>query len=154
MPSISNKQVVYTKLPITFPVAGEHIQVRESTIDLEQELAQGEFILKTLVVSVDPYMRGMMRDPSIKSYADAYTLNEPIGGDSMSVVIKSNNPDFKVNDLVYGRTGLARFEEYVHVTEEFAKIAYVVRNDAKENGLSLDHYVGALAMPGLTAYYG
>lgn len=151
---VSNKQVIYTKIPTTFPEAGEHMKIKESTIDLDAELPKGNFILKTLEISVDPYMRGRMRDPSIQSYAPAFALNEPMTGDTMSVVVKSNHPDYKVGDLVYGRTGLGRFEQYVQVDAQYAKIAYVVRNDAKENGLPLSHYVGVLAMPGLTAYYG
>ncbi|KAI8373802.1 hypothetical protein BD560DRAFT_433913 [Blakeslea trispora] len=151
---VSNKQVIYAKAPSDYPVPGEHMVIRESTIDLDAELAQGEFILKTLEISVDPYMRGRMRDPSIKSYAPAFDLDAPMTGDTMSVVVRSNNPDYKVDDLVYGRTARGRFEEYVKVDAEYAKTSYVVRNDAKTNGLPLSHYVGVLAMPGMTAYYG
>ncbi|KAI8066207.1 uncharacterized protein B0P05DRAFT_553396 [Gilbertella persicaria] len=151
---VSNKQVVFAKVPADYPVAGEHMQIRESTIDLDAELAKGEFILKTLEISVDPYMRGRMRDPNIKSYAPAFDLDAPMTGDTMSVVVRSNHPDYKVDDLVYGRTARGRFEEYVKVDAEYAKSSYVVRNDAKQNGLPLSHYVGVLAMPGMTAYYG
>ncbi|KAG2236788.1 hypothetical protein BDF21DRAFT_399537 [Thamnidium elegans] len=151
---VSNKRVLYTKIPTGFPVDGEDMKVVDSTIDLEAELPKGNFILKTLEISVDPYMRGRMRDPSIESYAPAFEVNKPMTGDTMSVVVKSNNPDYKVGDLVYGRTGQGIFEEYVQVSAEYAKHAYVVRNDAKENGLPISHYVGVLAMPGMTAYYG
>ncbi|KAI9476064.1 MAG: hypothetical protein EXX96DRAFT_575634 [Benjaminiella poitrasii] len=151
---VANKQVIFTKIPKTYPVAGEHMKINESSIDLDAELPKGNFILKTLEISVDPYMRGRMRDESVKSYAPAFPMNKPMSGDTMSVVIKSNNPDYKVGDLVYGRTGQGIFEEYVQVTAEYAKSAYVVRNDAKSNGLPLSHYVGVLAMPGMTAYYG
>ncbi|KAI8645999.1 hypothetical protein BD408DRAFT_410962 [Parasitella parasitica] len=151
---VANKQVIFTKVPEAFPSAEENMAIRESTIDLDAELDKGEFILKTLEISVDPYMRGRMRDPSIKSYAPAFDLNEPMTGDTMSVVVKSNNPDYKEDDLVYGRTGQGIFAEYVKVSAEYAKNAYVVRNDAKENKLPIRHYVGVLAMPGMTAYYG
>ncbi|KAL7308992.1 hypothetical protein PS15m_011131 [Mucor circinelloides] len=151
---VANKQVIFTKIPSTLPVAGEHMKVKESTIDLDAELPKGDFILKTLEISVDPYMRGRMRDASIESYAPAFALDEPMTGDTMSVVVKSNNPDYKVDDLVYGRTGQGIFAEYVQVNAQYAKHAYVVRNDAKSNGLPLSHYVGVLAMPGMTAYYG
>jgi NADPH-dependent curcumin reductase CurA len=151
---VSNKQVIFTSIPTAFPVAGKNMKIKESTIDLDAELPKGDFILKTLEISVDPYMRGRMRDPSIDSYAPAFPINEPMTGDTMSVVVKSNNPDYKVDDLVYGRTGQGIFEEYVQVNAQYAKNAYVVRNDAKTNGLPLSHYVGVLAMPGMTAYYG
>lgn len=151
---VANKQVLYTGIPETYPEEGKHMKVVDSTIDLDAELPKGNFILKTLEISVDPYMRGRMRDPKIQSYAPAFELNQPMTGDTMSVVVKSNHPDYKVGDLVYGRTGQGKFEEYVQVTAEYAKSAYVVRNDAKENGLPIRHYVGVLAMPGMTAYYG
>ncbi|CEP19457.1 hypothetical protein [Parasitella parasitica] len=151
---VANKQVIFTEIPEGFPEAEKNMAIEESTIDLDAKLGMGEFILKTLEISVDPYMRGRMRDPSIKSYAPAFDLNKPMTGDTMSVVIKSNNPDYKVDDLVYGRTGQGVFAEYVHVSAEYAKNAYVVRNDAKENKLPIRHYVGVLAMPGMTAYYG
>ncbi|CAO3617883.1 unnamed protein product [Mucor hiemalis] len=151
---VSNKQVLFTKIPSAYPVVGEHMKVVSSEVDLDAALPKGDFILKTLEISVDPYMRGRMRDASIQSYAPAFEINKPMDGDTMSVVVKSNNPDYKVDDLVYGRTGRGKFEEYVQVNAEYAKTSYVVRNDAKKNGLPLSHYVGVLAMPGMTAYYG
>ncbi|KAG1046420.1 hypothetical protein G6F46_001668 [Rhizopus delemar] len=151
---VSNKQVLFTKIPTGFPEPGEHMQIKETTLDLDAPLQKGEFILKQLVFSVDPYMRGRMRDASIESYAPAFGLNEPMTGDTMGVVLRSNHPDYKVDDLVYGRTARGAFEEYSRVTAEEAKKSYVVRNDAKQNGLPLRHYVGVLGMPGMTAYYG
>lgn len=151
---VASKQVIFSKIPSTFPVVGEHMKVVETTIDLDAELPKGDFILKTLEISVDPYMRGRMRDISIKSYTPAFELDKPMNGDTMSVVVKSNHPDYKVDDLVYGRTGRGIFGEYVQVNAEYAKTSYVVRNDAKTNGLPISHYVGVLAMPGMTAYYG
>jgi hypothetical protein len=48
----------------------------EATVDLDQELANDNFILK-MVISVDPYIRGLMRDLSMKSYSPPYKLNDP-----------------------------------------------------------------------------
>lgn len=151
---VSNKQVHYTGIPTTYPEEGKHMKVVETFIDLDAELPDGDVILKTLEISVDPYMRGRMRDPTTESYIPAFELNQPMTGDTMSVVVKSNNKDYKIGDLVYGRTGCGRFEEYPQITAEVASAYYVVRNDAKENGLPLSNYVGVLAMPGFTAYVG
>jgi NADPH-dependent curcumin reductase CurA len=139
---VANKQVIFSQIPEGYPVADKDITIKNSTIDLDAELPNGDFILKNLVLSVDPYMRGRMRDASIKSYAPAFPLGETMTGDTMSVVLKSNNPEYKVGDLVYGRTAQGLFEEYSQVSADYAKHAYVVRNDAKENGLPLSHYVG------------
>lgn len=150
---VSNKQVLFTKIPTTFPVAGEHMQVKESQFDLDAPLAENEYVIKNLALSVDPYMRGRMRDASIKSYAPAFPLNKPMTGNTMSVVVKSNNPSVKEGDLVYGLTGAGVFEEYTKVTGPLLNY-YKVRNDPKSTGLPITNYLGVLGMPGMTAYVG
>lgn len=150
---VENKQVLFTKIPTTYPSAGEHMQVKAATFNLDRQLGQGEFILKLLVLSVDPYMRGRMRDPSVKSYAPAFELNKPMTGDTISVVVKSNNPDFKEGDFVAGKTAQGVFEEYTLVTKDLIS-GYKLRNEPKETGLPITNYLGVLGMPGMTAYYG
>lgn len=49
---VSNKQVIFSKVPTGYPVAGEHITIRTSEFDLDQPLNDGEFITKTLDLSV------------------------------------------------------------------------------------------------------
>ncbi|KAL0075680.1 hypothetical protein F4703DRAFT_1910919 [Phycomyces blakesleeanus] len=149
-----NTQVIYTKPPTEFPVVGETVKISKSTIDLDAPLPEGDILLKNLVLSVDPYMRGRMRDPAIDSYAPAFEYDSVLTGDTVGLVIKSNNPKFSQGDLVYGRTSLGYFEEYSHVKGSYADESYVVRNDPKTNGLPLSYYVGVLGMPGLSAYVG
>lgn len=151
---VANKQVIFTKIPDSLPVNGEHMKIKETTIDIDAALPDGNFILKTLEIAVDSYLRGRMRDPSVQSWVSAFVLNKPMAGDTVSVVIRSNNPNYKVDDIVIGRTAFGFFESYVQVDAEYAKKAYVVRNDAKTSGLPLSNYVGALGMPGFTAWYG
>ncbi|KAI7876529.1 GroES-like protein [Lichtheimia hyalospora FSU 10163] len=146
-----NKQVIFSKIPTTYPVAGEHMTINDSTIDLDAPLGEGEILLKQLVLSVDPYMRGCMRDPSIQSFFPAFPLGKPMAGDSMGVCLKSNNPRFKEGDYVYGITGHGVFENYVVVPAAETEF-YIVRNEPKTNGLPITNYVGVLAMPGMTAY--
>ncbi|KAI9484436.1 hypothetical protein BDB00DRAFT_792865 [Zychaea mexicana] len=130
---------IFSKIPTTYPVPGEHITVKDSTIDLDAPLEEGQFILKLLSLSVDPYMRGRMRDASIKSYSPAFPLGKPMTGDTVNVVVKSNNANFKEGDLVYSKTGCGIF---------------AVRNEPKKTGIPITNYVGVLAMPGMTAYVG
>ncbi|KAG2225001.1 hypothetical protein INT45_000122 [Circinella minor] len=153
MPATPNKQVIFAKIPTGYPVPGEHLKVEESTIDLDAPLPEGSFLLKLLDLSVDPYMRGRMRDPSVKSYSPAFPLGKPMTGDTMNVVIKSNNPNFKEGDLVYGKTGCGVFSEYVVIPKEMEPY-FELRNEPKETGLPLSNYVGVLGMPGMTAYVG
>lgn len=143
MPNItSNKQVIFSKIPSTYPFPGEHLTLRESTIDLDTPLKEGEFLVKLLVLSVDPYMRARMRDPSIKSYFSALALDRPLDGGTVSVVLKSNNEKFKEGDVV---SGFGPFQEYAVVSKEAAG-AYELRNGPKE--IPLTNYVGNLGMPG------
>lgn len=124
--------------------------VEKSTIDLDASLAEGEFIVKTLVLSVDPYMRGRMRAPEKKSYSPPFIVGQSMNGHVVAEVIKSNNPKFKQGDYVYGN---GPFEEYYHVRAAEAA-RFVVRNEARDSGLPVSYFVGVLGMPGLTAYAG
>lgn len=147
---VANTKVIFSKIPTTFPAVGEHMTVEKSEIDLEAEIPQGAILTKTLVVSVDPYMRGRMRDPSIQSYVPAFIVDQPMSGFLVAQVIRSNNDNFKVGDMVYG---VSSFCEYTIVPEAYT--AYLeVRNEIKTSGLPISNYVGVLGMPGMTAYVG
>ncbi|SAM03372.1 hypothetical protein [Absidia glauca] len=149
---VANTQIIFSKIPTTWPVIGEHITVNKTDFDLDAPLADGEFILKTLVLSVDPYMRGRMRDPTIVSYVPPFLVDEPMSGHTMKEVVKSKSSLFKEGDYVYG---LGTHEEYAKLNDELAK-AYglVLRNEPKTNGIPVSNYVGILGMPGMTAYVG
>ncbi|KAI7866357.1 hypothetical protein BDF14DRAFT_1814395 [Spinellus fusiger] len=147
---VSNTEVIFSKIPTGLPVIGKHLHIVKDEINLDKELAEGEFLIKTLYLSVDPYMRLCMRDASIKSYIPAFDLNGPMNGHAISVVLKSNNDKFKVDDLVYGITHLS---EYTHVPAAFASY-FEVRNEFHESKFPLSYSVGVLGMPGMTAYTG
>lgn len=67
------------------------------------ELNDGEVLLKATLISVDPYMRGMMDVPRGKSYFVApFALDESPSGGVGSTVVASRNPDFKEGDVVQG----------------------------------------------------
>lgn len=102
-----------------------------------------------LSCSVDPYMRGRMRDASVKSYSPAFALNEPMTGHTVKEVVKSKSSNFKEGDYVYG---MGTFEEYSKMNDHVAKLyGLVVRNEPKTNGIPISNYVGILGMPGMTA---
>jgi NADPH-dependent curcumin reductase CurA len=147
----TNTRVIFAKIPTEYPVPGEHLVVEKVPFDATvTDLAEGDILLKNLVLSVDPYMRGRMRPPTIKSYFPAFELNKALQGHGVSEVIKSANEKFKVGDWVYGITG---WEEYTHVPASFAQ-TFEVFNHIKNSGLPVTYYVGAIGMPGMTAYIG
>jgi hypothetical protein len=67
------------------------------------EIEEGTILIKTLYLSIDPYMRGRMNDA--KSYAKAVEIGEVMEAGAVSQVIKSKSKNFKEGDFVEGRTG-------------------------------------------------
>ncbi|KAI8978617.1 hypothetical protein BDB01DRAFT_746414 [Pilobolus umbonatus] len=147
---VQNTSVIFSKIPTTYPEVGEHMTIQKGEIDLDASLPEGSVLLKTLCLSVDPYMRGRMRDANTKSYAPAFPLNQPMTGYTVTQVVKSNNSKFKEGDMVYG---LTPFSEYCVIPEAYAN-SLEVRNEIKTDKLPTTNYVGILGMPGMTAYVG
>ncbi len=106
------------------------------------ELREGEVLLKSLFISVDPYMRGRMNDT--KSYAASYQVDKPITGGVVSRIVESKNSGFLKGDMVFGTLPWATYS--IEHGDKLRKI------DASD--LSPEYYLGILGMPGLTAYFG
>src|SRR5438046_9824065 len=64
---------------------------------------EGEFLCRTIYLSLDPYMRGRMND--VKSYAQPAELGKPMVGGAVSEVIASSHPAFPTGGFVVGPTG-------------------------------------------------
>ncbi|API92450.1 putative NADP-dependent oxidoreductase YfmJ [Virgibacillus pantothenticus] len=101
-----------------------------------------QLLLKTLYISVDPYMRGRMADGP--SYIEPFQIGEPLSGGVVAQVVTSKSEQFQQGDIV---TGMLNFQEY-HVVE-----ANQVRK-VNTFGLRPSVALGPLGMPGLTAYFG
>lgn len=148
---VQNKQVIFAKHTTSgFPVPGEHLQIRTAEFDMDAPLAQDEYIIKNLLVSIDPYMTVRM---GVAPMGSNFVLGKPAVGFGMSVVVKSNNPNIKEGDMLHSYSGNGPYEEYTKVSGDLLK-AYRLCDEAKTSGLPLSNYVGVLSMPGLTAYYG
>ncbi|WP_031427607.1 NADP-dependent oxidoreductase [Flavimarina sp. Hel_I_48] len=102
----------------------------------------GEVLLKTKYVSVDPYLRGRMRDQ--KSYIEPFKLHEPLVSGIIAEVVESKNDDFKEGDFVNGMLAWKEFQ-----TNNGKNIQKVDPDQAP-----LSAYLGAVGMTGLTAYFG
>jgi NADPH:quinone reductase len=112
---------------------------------VEEELPAlhgGEVLLKTLYVSVDPYLRGRMNDT--KSYTPPFELGKPIQSGIVAEVIASNQPNFAVGDYV---SGILQWKEY-----QVSNGLGLMKIDPE--AASLSAYLGVLGMTGLTAYLG
>lgn len=112
---------------------------------IEKEIAspgEGEVLVKTLYLSVDPYMRGRMRD--VKSYVAPYKLNEAISGGILAEVVASNSDLLQKGDIV---NGTMKWAEYNIVkAERVQKVDPTIA--------PITTRLGILGLTGLTAYFG
>lgn len=105
-------------------------------------LQENELLLKTLYLSVDPYMRGRMKD--VKSYVAPYKLDEAITGGILAEVIESKADNFQKGDIVTGTLGWGEYN--------IAKSNTVQKVDPTLAPITTR--LGILGMTGLTAYFG
>merc|ERR1711939_125932 len=137
---------VFKKVPDGLPKVGQDLVVETHDIDLDQELQNGSILVKNMYISLDPYMRGKMREAGTKSYSPPFPIDQPMTSLALAKVLKSKNDKFKEGDIV--RLGDA-MSEYAVVPEAYLGMAVVINN---QHNIDIAHYIGALGMPGLTAY--
>jgi NADPH-dependent curcumin reductase CurA len=105
-------------------------------------IKNGEIKLKTLYVSVDPYLRGRMRNE--KSYIEPFKVGDPIQSSVIAEVLESKNSDYKKGEYVHGM--LSWKIEQSHSGKGLQKV--------DKNLAPLSAYLGVLGLTGLTAYLG
>ncbi|EEB98564.1 hypothetical protein MPER_01905, partial [Moniliophthora perniciosa FA553] len=139
MAFVRNGKLIFNEIPEGYPEPGKTtVYDDKQTIDLDNVPLNGNVLIKTLVLSADPYMRSKMRDPKQKSYQEAFTLGEPIYGLGVGKILRSEHPDYKPGEYVYG---MLNFEEY-SIPKDVN-----MRKITLEPGLSWPVYLGAAGMP-------
>jgi NADPH-dependent curcumin reductase CurA len=108
-------------------------------------LKDGEVLVRHHFLSLDPYMRGRMNDA--KSYAQPQPLGQVMQGGTVGEVVESKNPKYKPGDKVVGFGG---WQQYAVVNAE--QPGALKKVDTTH--VPLSHYLGAVGMPGVTAWYG
>lgn len=114
---------------------------RLETVELPP-LAEGQVLVRNEWLSLDPYMRARMNEG--RSYAAPQPLNETMIGGTAGEVVESRNAKFAVGDKVVGHFG---WQEY-----GLSDGSGLVKVDASR--VPLAAYLGAVGMPGVTAWYG
>ncbi|KAI4135914.1 MAG: hypothetical protein LQ347_000250 [Umbilicaria vellea] len=144
---VQNKGLIFKAVPSGWPVAGKDLAIEAREFDLNASPPKDGIITKNFYVSFDPYQRGRMRAADKPSYSPPFDLGKPITNSAVARVLKSDNSKFKEGDII---TGMLPTEEYSVVDGEVAN-SYVRK---LENPYNLDPklFIGALGMPGLTAY--
>ena len=106
---------------------------------------EGQVLVRHHFLSLDPYMRGRMNDA--KSYAQPQPLDQVMQGGTVGVVVESRHPDYRPGDSVVGFGG---WQEYSIVDGGTPGVLRKVDTSR----IPLSAYLGAVGMPGVTAWYG
>ncbi|GHA16147.1 NADP-dependent oxidoreductase [Oceanisphaera arctica] len=134
----SNRQITLASRPVGAPTAA-NFALQETAIP---EPAQGQLLLRTVFLSLDPYMRGRMSDA--KSYAEPVAIGETMVGGTVSRVHASQHPDYQVGDWVLSYSG---WQDY-----SLSDGTGLIKLDPKL--VPPSYALGVLGMPGFTAYMG
>lgn len=133
-----NKTIILNSRPVGKPQQSDFKMIEEEM----PEIKEGEILLKSKFVSVDPYLRGRMSDA--KSYVPSFELQKAMSSGVVAEVTASQNDRFKEGDFVSGMLEWKEFQ--ISSGENLLKID-------KETA-PLSNYLGVLGMTGLTAYFG
>ena len=136
-----NRQIHLDNRPTGEAVASNFKLVTSETPALQD----GQVLVRHHYLSLDPYMRGRMND------SKSYTANQPVGavfqGGTVGEVVESKNPKYAVGEKVVGFGGW----------QEYSVVDATVPGSLKKvdtTHVPLSHYLGAVGMPGVTAWYG
>jgi NADPH-dependent curcumin reductase CurA len=135
---MKNKKILLAARP-RGAVEESHFRLVEAEIPRADD---GEFVVRNHFLSLDPYMRGRMDES--KSYAASAVVGEVMVGTAVGEVIESNHPKFKAGDFVETRTGW----------QLYGKSNGGGARKIDPNYVPLSAYLGAVGMPGVTAWIG
>ena len=133
-----NRQITLASRPVGYP--------KESDFNLVEvpipTPGDGEVLVKTLYLSVDPYMRGRIN--AAKSYAANVEIDEVMVGSVIAEVIETEHPNFEVGDIVNAGIGW----------QEYGVVGGNGLRKIDPTSAPISTAGGILGMPGLTAYFG
>jgi NADPH-dependent curcumin reductase CurA len=134
-----SREIHLKQRPVGMPTENDFELVKVNVTDPKE----GEFLVRNIWMSVDPYMRGRMRET--KSYIPSFQLGKPLEGGCVGQIIESKNNQFKVGEYVLGNFGWREYwlsngsSGVMKIGPEMAPIQW---------------YLGIFGMTGLTAYFG
>ena len=131
-----NRQIVLKSRPEGEPSAANFSLVEAPVPDP----GAGQFLARTVYLSLDPYMRGRMAARA--SYAEPAELGKPMVGGTVGQVVRSNHPGFIAGDFVLGYWGW----------QEYGLSSGAGARKLDPAAAPLSYALGVLGMPGMTAY--
>ena len=133
-----NRRILFARVPQGLPVPGDFGQ---DTVEAPSPGA-GQFLSRTLWLSLDPYLRNIMKGHAL--YGVALLPGDPMHGETVSQVVESQHPQFVPGDFVVGKNG---WQEYaLSDGQGVRKVDPAVAPPST--------WLGVLGMPGLTGYAG
>jgi NADPH-dependent curcumin reductase CurA len=135
---MQNKEIRLASRPTAMP-ALENFKIVDADVP---PLNNGEVLVRTLYISVDPYLRGRMREG--RSYVPPFEVGQVIESGVVGEVVESRAPEFQPGDIVTGMLGWRLYN--------VAKAAGLRKIDPRVAPVTTA--LGVLGMPGLTAYFG
>ncbi len=132
------KQILFASRPTGIPSL-DNFQFVETEVPTP---AEGQILVRSLFISVDPYLRGRMRER--KSYVPPFELGQVIESGVVGEVIDSRSSQLKEGDVVVGMMGWSLYNTVNANT--------VMKIDPRVKPVSMA--LGVLGIPGLTAYFG
>lgn len=140
MSATVNREIHLKKRPVGMPTAAD-FELVETAIPTP---AAGQFLVRNVFMSVDPYMRGRMMDR--ESYIPPFQVGQVMDGGSVGQVMESEHPGFAAGDYVCGFANGGWREWWLSDGTMMQKVDPTL--------VPLQAYLGVLGMPGLTAYSG
>ncbi|CAH8190411.1 NADP-dependent oxidoreductase [Vibrio aestuarianus] len=138
MTAQTNRRIVLASRPVGAPTAND-FRLENA---VKPTPAEGEVLLRSIYLSLDPYMRGRMS--AAKSYADPVAIDDVMVGGTVCQVEVSNHPQFEQGEWVLAYTG---WQDYALSNGQgLLKLG--------SNPTQPSHALGIMGMPGFTAYMG
>ncbi|TCD62274.1 hypothetical protein EIP91_007113 [Steccherinum ochraceum] len=147
MAPVKNGRLLYMNIPVDYPKPGRDTVYDDSeTVDLDNAQLNGGMLFKILVLSIDPYLRNRMRDPSVKGFMPPFEKGKPIENFGVAEILRSENPKYPAGSYL---AGVFPFRQYWISNE--VMWSYPVE---PMEGVPWSAHVGVAGMPGATAYMG
>lgn len=131
-------------------IPGQTFHQKRTPIPSASSLQDGQVLLETLYLSLDPAMRGWLDD--VRSYVPPVQIGETMRGSVIARVLASKSPRAAAGDLVVASTGWR--ETAVAGPKDFETLAEIFSGAPPERGFKVTDLQGVLGMTGLTAYFG
>jgi NADPH-dependent curcumin reductase len=142
---MTSRRVLLKQRPVGEPKPTD-FELAEAPVPTPQD---GEILVRTIWLSLDPYMRGRMND--VKSYAASVELGQPMVGGTVGEVLESRDAAFKPGDFVLSYGG---WQTHHVVKAAGARIGPFGPLKLDPAAAPLSTALGVLGMPGMTAYVG